>query len=288
MIKHMSIGPVVVSLQDFFKSGQLFKLWEWKLDSFWSEEEAGDIIITGDLSGDSTYPGNIVSEEISGFFTKQIIKAGNRHIFRFFRRKNEETLLAFNVDESWKQITLLEDNNEYLRQLSFEYLSHIIPYSMLTKDVLTFHGVLMEYNGNGIIISAPSGTGKTTHARLWKKYRNSFIINGDKASCYKKNGVWTGFGTPWCGTSGEYMNREVPIKAIVVLDRAEKNSAALCSGFEGFKKIFPHVLYPNWDEKLTDQAMNLLDDFMENVPVYNLKCLPDEESVEVLSKVLSL
>ena len=146
----------------------------------------------------------------------------------------------------------------------------------------------MEYCGKGIIISAPSGTGKTTHARMWRDSRNALIINGDRSTCQKKNGIWTGFGLPWSGTSGEQINRSVPICAIVILERAEINQVQqITNPLETFISLLPHVQYPFWDTELTSKAMDLLDDFIQETPVLHLHCRPDLESVDVLENAIN-
>lgn len=225
-----------------------------------------------------------MENENTSFFNKQVFKKDTNYFFRLYRESIDESAILYHVNQEWDSITLLEDHTKTLGQFAFKYLSNILPLAMLKKDVLTFHGVLMEYNGQGIIFSANSGVGKTTHARLWKKHKNSFIINGDKSSCYKKDGIWTGFGTPWCGTSGEYMNREVPIKAIVLIERGSENQAERIAPFAGFKRLLEHALYPAWEENLASQALDLLSDFIENIPVYRLQCLPDKDSVDVLER----
>lgn len=194
--------------------------------------------------------------------------------------------MSFHVSADWSHMSLLEDHTNTDSRYPFEYLSCIMPYAMLTKDVLTFHGVLMEYNGQGIILSANSGIGKSTHARLWRDHKHAFIINGDKSACYKKDGIWTGFGMPWCGTSGEYMNREVPLKALVLIERGEENHVEKVNPTTGFKRLLAHALYPSCDIDLSTTAMNLLGDFAEQIPVYRLQCRPDAESVEVLYNAL--
>ena len=144
----------------------------------------------------------------------------------------------------------------------------------------------MEHDGEGIIISAASGTGKTTHARLWRDYKNALIINGDRAVCKHTDKGWIGYGTPWSGTSGEQINRSVHLKALVVLERSQENSAEVIYGMEAFGAVFPHILYPSWDRELTEKAMDLLEDFMNHIPIIRLRCRPDVESVDVLNRVL--
>ena len=158
---------------------------------------------------------------------------------------------------------------------------------MLAHGLLTFHGVLMEYEGNGIIISAASGTGKTTHARLWRDLRRALIINGDRAVCAKTAEGWTGYGLPWSGTSGEQINRSVTIRALVVLRRGETNEAHRISALEAFHQVFAHVLYPSWDKALAEKMMDLLESFLRDVPIFLLSCRPDAESVDVLHDALA-
>lgn len=171
--------------------------------------------------------------------------------------------------------------------MAFEYLAHLLTACMLAHGLLTFHGVLMEYEGNGIIISAASGTGKTTHARLWHDLRRALIINGDRAVCAKTAEGWTGYGLPWSGTSGEQINRSVAIRALVVLRRGETNEAHRISALEAFHQVFAHVLYPSWDKALTEKMMDLLESFLRDVPIFLLSCRPDAESVDVLHDALA-
>ena len=207
-------------------------------------------------------------------------------IWQYERSKNHELQLRYYISSKWDQIQLLEDHSHTDGHLAFEYLGQIIPPVMLRHCMLTFHGVLMEYEGYGIIISAPSGTGKTTHARMWRDLRRALIINGDRAACQKVDGIWTGFGLPWSGTSGEQINRSIPIKAMVVLERNEENRAFQIKGMEAFLSAWANVLKPNWDTALSEKALDLLEDFLRTIPVIRLCCRPDADSVEVLSHVL--
>ena len=181
---------------------------------------------------------------------------------------------------------MLCDESNTAGALSFEFLGRIMPSVMLKHEVLTFHGVLMEYEGRGIIISAPSGTGKTTHARMWRDLKHALIINGDRAACIKEEGKWIGYGLPWSGTSGEQINRSVPITAMVIIEQAEINSVKRLDGVEAYMSALSNLLYPSWDKELTEKALDFNDDFVSHIPVLKLSCRPDEESVEVLEKAL--
>ena len=54
------------------------------------------------------------------------------------------------------------------------------------------YGAVVADDGSGYMFTAPSGTGKSIHVALWKKYfENAEIINGDKPFIrVDESGVW--------------------------------------------------------------------------------------------------
>lgn len=229
-----------------------------------------------------------VWEEKKGFFLWQAWALPEKGVFwGCTRRASGESLLSYRIDRAWSEIVLLEDHSGSGGQMAFEFLGRLLIPCMLKKNRLTFHGVLLEHRGRGIILSAPSGTGKTTHARMWRDDRNALIINGDRAACAKTEGVWTGYGLPWSGTSGEQVNRSVPVFALVVLERGDRNEAVrVTDPLEAFFAVLPQVQYPSWDKDLSGKAMDLLEDFLRSVPVIRLRCLPEPAAVDVLAEAL--
>ena len=85
--------------------------------------------------------------------------------------------LQFTVSADWSKITLTQDDSYTEGMGAFESLTFLIYYAFLHKNVITFHGVLLEVDGRGILICADSGVGKTTHARLWRDYKNGKYKN---------------------------------------------------------------------------------------------------------------
>jgi len=272
----------------------LWATWRWKLDPFRSstkqaaQSSALCLAYQRSPMPEEPFPdGTLVTERPFSYFVWRIYRCtdGNT-VWRLVRRKSEEVVMQFRVSPRYDNITLEHDASTTSGATAFEYLAQIMPGVFLTHRILPFHGVLMEHQGRGIIISADSGVGKTTHARLWRDHRNALIINGDRAVCRKADGVWTGFGIPWSGSSGEQINRSVPLRAFVALERGEVNEAHRIGGMEAFSAMLPHVQCPNWDRELVGTAMELMDDFLQEIPVIRLRCRPDAESVSVLEAAL--
>lgn len=245
----------------------------------------------------------LLSEEPSGFLRRQVYRLSEQEeektdsnrkkdpnsagtIWQLLRQVNQEVYLRYFVSADWKQIELLEDHTETAGAMAFEYLGQMMPSVMLANNRLTIHGVLMEFQGHGIIISADSGVGKTTHARLWRDEKNALIINGDRVTCTCEDGGWIGYGLPWSGTSGEQINRKVKIDAFVKLERGQVNEAEEVGMMEAFPFVWQFIQRPVWDQELSEKALELTDDFLGKVPIIRLTCRPDAGAVDALEERL--
>lgn len=262
--------------------------WEWKVDPY-KCNGTHYLLKIRNMTNTEKYPvlKNLLYNYQDGFFIRQVFEADEgKTLWRYIRKKNNDILLAFVISKSLDEIVLLEDNTSSNGQMAFQYLGYLFPICALNWNILNFHGVLLEYQGAGIIISAPSGTGKTTHARLWRDYKNALIINGDRATCGKEGNIWQGWGLPWSGTSGEQINRMVKIKAMVVLERSLQNEAHLVDKKDTLRYVLPHLQFPTWDSELVGMGLDLLNDFLLQIPVIRLCCRADTEAVDVLEQVL--
>ena len=226
----------------------------------------------------------LVYHDNNGFIPYDIYQMEKDNYLWVQNDSAKEPMISFEIKENFKVWNLIFDKTNTCGKYAFEYCTKLFPYAVLDLEGIVLHGVLIEYNNKGIIISAPSGTGKTTHARMWRDTQRALIINGDRALCRKIEGKWIGFGMPWCGTSGEYINRDVEISAIVVLEQAKENSVEKLDTLQSFNHMIPNITAPTWEKNLLNKAMDYLEDIVNEVPVYKLKCTPDIEAVEVLKK----
>lgn len=156
---------------------------------------------------------------------------------------------------------------------------------LLPQNAFFIHSSFISVNGKAILFSAPCGTGKSTQAALWEKYRNAEVINGDKAGILVENGVYA-CGVPFCGTSGICHNKTLPLGAIVLLSQSKTNSIRRLSGAEALHGIMQNI-YLDFiapDEQL--RCADLIIELLSDIPVYHLGCTPDEEAVITLEKTL--
>lgn len=194
--------------------------------------------------------------------------------------------LSFRISPDWTEFTLWDDRTGTDGEHAFSVFGSLFAYAVLRLNACVLHGVVMEYAGKGILVTAASGTGKTTHTDMWRAYRGARIVNGDRCLCRKINGVWYAYGMPWAGSSGIYMNRRVPVSCIVSLRRGETNSVSRLSVFDGCIDLMQRIFAPVWQGELQNRGFDCCEALASEVPVLALSCRPEPESVEVLLRAV--
>ena len=144
---------------------------------------------------------------------------------------------------------------------------------------LSLHASLVEKDGYGVLFTGPSGIGKSTQAKLWEEYLNAEIINGDSPVIYEKDGEWFAAGIPWDGKDQLYVQRNLPIKAIIVLEQAPVNEISKMNGINAMEKLMQQVLYPVWDQEAMDRVTALMYRCALKVRFYHLKNIPNRDAV---------
>ena len=182
-----------------------------------------------------------------------------------------------------------EDTKEGLplRQFSDAYLETLAVYRkiadrLLSCDTLLFHGSVIAVDGEGYLFTAKSGTGKSTHTRLWREYfgERAVMINDDKPLLHITDSGMTAYGTPWDGKHRLSTNTAVPLKGICILTRDTTNH---------IEPAEPHAAYPMIVQQTNrslsadgmKQTLSLIDRMLNVMPVYRLGCNMDIEAAKV-------
>ena len=151
--------------------------------------------------------------------------------------------------------------------------------ALLAKDVLLFHGSALAMDGAGYVFAAPSGTGKSTHARLWRERFGGRVtmVNDDKPYLGIGRTCVTVYGSPWDGKHRLSTNTAAPLKAIAVIERAERNRLERMEPSEAVSAL----LQQSYRAEELDRIFPLVLRLAELVPVYKLRCNMDIEAADV-------
>ena len=132
------------------------------------------------------------------------------------------------------------------------------------------------------MFTAPSGTGKSTHARMWREHFGNQVtmINDDKPLLrFREDGVYA-YGTPWDGKHHLSTNKCAKLAGICFLHQAEKNSIEKISSEESVSLLLNQIYRPHNTEKLM-KTLEYADRLISEVPMYVMGCNISEEAAEM-------
>lgn len=167
----------------------------------------------------------------------------------------------------------------YLETLS---IYRKIATAMLDYDTMLFHGSAISVDGEGFLFTAKSGTGKSTHTRLWREQfgERAVMINDDKPLLKVEEDRVMVCGTPWNGKHGLGTNMTVPLKGICILTRAEQNHIRKVSVQEALPMLLQQSYRPA-DPAAIAKLLPLVQKLTERTSIYQLGCNMDPEAAVV-------
>jgi hypothetical protein len=158
--------------------------------------------------------------------------------------------------------------------------SMMVIYALSTADMDTvlFHAAVVSYQGKAYMFLGPSGTGKSTHARLWLKHiEGTELVNDDNPVV--RDGVV--YGSPWSGKTPCYRNVSYPLGGIVMLSQAPYNKICRLEGLQAYMALVPSISGKRWDARIADGLHQTENALAMQVPVWHLECLPDEAAARL-------
>lgn len=148
---------------------------------------------------------------------------------------------------------------------------------------IAIHSSVLVKDGGAVLCLGESGTGKSTHTRLWREnIEGTTLLNDDSPIIRIVEGVPTAFGSPWSGKTPCYKNLSYPIRGFIRLSQAPYNKIRRLSVLNAIGALLPSCP-PSfcYDEPLQDAICDTLSAMIASVPVYHLECLPNAAAAEL-------
>ena len=179
------------------------------------------------------------------------------------------------------------------RPFKDEYLETLAVYrkicdQMPERDTFLFHCSAIAVDGKAYLFTAPSGTGKSTHTRLWREVLGdqAVMINDDKPLLRVTSDSVLVYGTPWDGKHRLSTNTVAPVAGICLLERGEENGIERIAKEEAFPRLLQQTYRPQSPVELM-KTMELLDAVASNVPLCRLRCNMEPEAARVAYDMMS-
>lgn len=154
----------------------------------------------------------------------------------------------------------------------------MMAYAFASADQLTMlmHASVIRHQGKGYLMTAPSGTGKSTHTRLW--YDNipgCDLMNDDNPVVRVVDDEAIVYGSPWSGKTPCYRNIQAPVGGIVRIQQRPENTIRKLSSLEAFSNLLPAISNMKWDKRVYNGVCDGISELIRLCGMYELGCLPD-------------
>jgi hypothetical protein len=154
--------------------------------------------------------------------------------------------------------------------------------------IVKLHASVIEHHGKAILFLGSSGTGKSTHTRLWQEHiPGSRLLNDDEPVVrIMEDGSVRVFGSPWSGSTPCYHNISAEAIAFVRLYQHPENRLSEIKGITAFTTLFQSAAILRSDEQHRERLFENVTVLTEKVPFYRLDCRPDREAVMLSARLM--
>lgn len=155
-------------------------------------------------------------------------------------------------------------------------------YATAKKQTVLMHASVVSLEGKGYLMTAPSGTGKSTHTALWRKcFGSCELVNDDNPVVRIEQGKAIVYGSPWSGKTPCYRNVCYPVGAYVRLFQEKENNIHPYRPLEAYAMLLPAMSCMVWDKRMQTGVSGTVAEMVRLNTVYRLGCRPDEAAARI-------
>jgi hypothetical protein len=213
--------------------------------------------------------------------------------YRFGQGANPGSLFAVaKADAAFRTVELQlregtfakEENLWTVPELTFlPLLRVLVMYFLLLRDRgVVLHASGLTIDGRAFLFLGRSGAGKTTLSRLFLSRQDRCVLSDDRMIACKSADGFTAWGTPWPGDLGVAVNQSAPLKGIFFLHKSDASQVRAISARQALDQLLAVVSIPWYDRKLVATGLQLCEQLLAQVPLYELHFRPDEGVVDTL------
>ena len=154
---------------------------------------------------------------------------------------------------------------------------------LLEQDTLLLHGSTVAVDGQAYLFTAPCGTGKSTHTRLWREvFRDrAVMVNDDKVFLQlRQEGVWA-YGSPWTGKHGIGNNISAPLRGICFLRRGTENRIERAMPQDWLPELIHQCFLP--EARYTP----LVQQLSQRIPLWEMSCTKDPQAAAIAYEAMA-
>lgn len=217
----------------------------------------------------------------------EINLSSDKSLSFFQQYVSTEFLPKFTISVSDNEMQKETANTDLTNRISPAYLESLaiqrkLSEALIDYDTILFHSSALAVDGQGYLFAALSGTGKSTHSRLWREMYGDRVtmINDDKPFIHVGEDEVRVYGSPWDGKHHLSTNTSVPVKAICILTRDTTNHIERIDVDEAFAILYQQT-YRSKDPLKLAHTIDLLNRMAGKIALYRLGCNMDPDAARV-------
>ena len=154
---------------------------------------------------------------------------------------------------------------------------------LLERDTLLLHGSTVAVDGQAYLFTAPCGTGKSTHTRLWRELfgDRAVMVNDDKVFLQLRPDGVLAYGSPWTGKHGIGTNISMPLKGICFLQRGTENRIQKAMPEKWLPELIHQCFMPE------QRYFPLVSQLAQMIPLWEMSCTKDPQAAAIAYEAMS-
>lgn len=214
---------------------------------------------------------------------------GGRMFRMFLHQGEEEQGSRLYISDDYSQAKLFFNSNADASRRLFALnnaLMLLFAFTTATLGTLLMHASVVVNSDKAYMFLGRSGTGKSTHSRLWLQHiAGSTLLNDDNPIIrLAEDGKPIIYGSPWSGKTPCYLNEHAPLGAIVRLSQASYNKMTSLKGAMAYAAVLPSLSAMRWEPKMADGIHATLAELAAITSIHHLQCLPDEAAARLCAE----
>lgn len=153
---------------------------------------------------------------------------------------------------------------------------------------LLLHSSAVMHQGKAYLFLGKSGTGKSTHSRMWLSAIDGVTLINDDHPVVRvlESGDVVAYGSPWSGKTPCYKSVSAPLGGIVRIVRAPHNKAIRLSPVQSYASIMTSCGGMTWEKAYADERDVTIQRIIRSIPCWNMECRPDEDAALVCARAV--
>ncbi len=225
-----------------------------------------------------------------GFVALEVFKTACGYVFELTQPGSQEVNARLSVSGDFRNAELSLAGRPVEQWLAFNSsVDFCFLLATAGRNTVLTHASSVIYEGRAYLFLGKSGTGKSTHSRMWQTALEGVELMNDDHPVLRvdEDGNTVAYGSPWSGKTPCYKNVSAPLGGIIRISRALHNRAVRLSPIQAYASLMTSCSGMTWDRELADGKDRTLQGIISRTPCWVMECLPEEEAARVCMEAVT-